>query len=114
MIAVRAEDQLPPLPDELTGHLDELFALCRLHHVTRLEVIGSAARGTFDPARSDFDFLVEFEELPGGEIAPNYFDFELALERLFGRRIDLVMPSAIRNRFFRKSIDAARRVLYAA
>ena len=35
--------------------------ICRQHHVRRLEVFGSAARGIdFDPASSDADFLVEF------------------------------------------------------
>ena len=41
---------------------DALAAICRRYGVSRLEVFGSAARGLdFDPKRSDFDFLVEFE-----------------------------------------------------
>jgi uncharacterized protein len=33
--------------------------LCRRFHVRRLDVFGSAARGTdFDPSRSDVDLLV--------------------------------------------------------
>ncbi len=41
---------------------EELAALCRRYDVVRLEVFGSAARGTdFDPATSDADFLVEFD-----------------------------------------------------
>jgi predicted nucleotidyltransferase len=35
--------------------------VCRRYQVRRLDVFGSAARGTdFDPERSDADFLVEF------------------------------------------------------
>ena len=38
--------------------------LCRRFHVRRLDVFGSAARGTdFDPSRSDVDLLVSY--LPG-------------------------------------------------
>lgn len=40
----------------------EIADLCRRFHVRRLEVFGSAARGTdFDPARSDVDLLVTYD-----------------------------------------------------
>ena len=39
----------------------ELADLCRRFGVRRLDLFGSAARGDFDPERSDLDFLVEFE-----------------------------------------------------
>lgn len=40
----------------------DIAALCRRFGVRRLVVFGSAARGAdFDPARSDLDFLVEFD-----------------------------------------------------
>ena len=92
----------------------ELAVLCRIHHVKTLELFGSAADGTFDAARSDLDFLLDF--LPEASCRPfyGYFDFKDALESLFGRKVDLVMPSAIRNPYFQKAIDQQRRVLYAA
>ena len=37
---------------------EALILLCRAHHVTRLDVFGSAATGDFDSS-SDIDFLVE-------------------------------------------------------
>ena len=46
---------------------DEIAAICQRYRVSRLEVFGSAARGTdFDPETSDADFLVDFEppEMP--------------------------------------------------
>ena len=40
----------------------DIAELCRRFHVNRLEVFGSAARGSdFDPARSDVDLLVTYE-----------------------------------------------------
>ena len=48
---------------------EELAELCRQYDVARLEVFGSAARGTdFDPETSDADFLVEFD--PDRPVAP--------------------------------------------
>ncbi len=46
---------------DIASHRDELRALCRRFHVRRLDGFGSAARGDFDPAQSDLDFLVEFD-----------------------------------------------------
>ena len=46
---------------EISSHREELRELRRRFHVRRLELFGSAAGDDFDPARSDLDFLVEFE-----------------------------------------------------
>jgi uncharacterized protein len=83
--------------------------------VARLEVFGSAARGTdFDPARSDVDFLVEFK--PGSTLSPleQFFGLAHALEDLLGRPLDLVQPSAVKNPFIRAGINRSREVLYGA
>lgn len=45
-------------------HRTELSDLCQLYRVKKLEVFGSGADGTFDPRRSDLDFLVEFQPCP--------------------------------------------------
>jgi len=37
-----------------------------------------------------------------------------AIERLFGARVDLVIASAIKNPYFRKSVDDTKALLYAA
>ena len=36
------------------------------------------------------------------------------LEQLFGRPVDLVVESAIRNRYFREAVDKTKALLYAA
>lgn len=89
--------------------------LCRQYHVARLEVFGSAAQGTFDPDRSDVDFLVEFESTAHlGPWMSEYFDLKGDLEALFGRSVDLVMPGAMRNPYFIREVDRTRRLLYAS
>lgn len=92
---------------------DEIAALCRRYHVRRLEIFGSAARGDFDPRASDFDFVVEFEELPPGEYADAYFGLLEGLQALLGRPVDLVVARAIRNPYFRQAVEETREVLYA-
>jgi predicted nucleotidyltransferase len=98
----------------LASRRDELQLLCRRFHVQKLEVFGSAAAGTFDPEHSDVDFLVEFLPSAAERSFHGYFDFKEELERLFGRKVDLVMPGAIRNPLFLKAVNAQRQLLYAA
>jgi predicted nucleotidyltransferase len=92
-----------------------LEELCVTFRVRRLEVFGSSSTGSnFDPEKSDLDFLVEFQTLQPGEYADAYFGLLDALEKLFNRHIDLVMPRAVKNRYFIESINKNREVLYAA
>lgn len=99
---------------ELVEHADALADLCRQHGVVRLELFGSAMTGADDPSRSDLDFLVEFQPLPEGTYANAYFGLLEGLEAMFRRPVDLVVASAIRNRYFRESIDRTKALLYAA
>ena len=93
--------------------LVELRQLCARHRVGRLELFGSATSPHFDPATSDLDFLVEFEDLGQGYFDA-YFGLLEGLEDLFGRPIDLVMSRAVTNRYFLEGIRASRTLLYAA
>jgi predicted nucleotidyltransferase len=92
----------------------DISRICRKHHVRRLEVFGSAARGSdFDPQASDADFLVEF--VPGTERGlDNYFGLKSALEALLQRGVDLVEPGAVRNPYLLAGINASRELVYAA
>jgi len=101
--------------EQIASHLADLRALCRRFAVARLEVFGSAARGSdFDPARSDADFLVEFQ--PETQLAPlqQFFGLSEALERLLGRRVDLIETGAMRNPYVLAEVDRGRELIYAA
>lgn len=90
-------------------------ALSRKYRLARLEIFGSAVDDTFDPQRSDVDFLVEF--LPGADLGPwlsGYFELKQGLEDLLGFRVDLVETSALRNPYFIQEVNRTRRLLYAA
>ena len=95
-------------------HSAELESLCQRYSVLRLELFGSAATGEYHPTDSDLDFLVEFQKLPPGGHASAYFGLLDALDRLFGRPVDLIVDSAIENPYFRQSVDRTKELLYAA
>jgi uncharacterized protein len=73
--------------DVLALHREELRRL----GVRRLGLFGSAARGEATEA-SDLDFLVELDR----KTFDAYMDVKELLERLFGRRVDLVVAEAVK------------------
>jgi hypothetical protein len=95
---------------------EALAALCRRFGVRRLEVFGSAARGTdFDARRSDADFLVSFS--PQAADLSHFIDFKEALEALLGRSVDHVEREALeasRNYIRRQSILAEAEPIYGS
>ncbi|MFZ0774555.1 MAG: nucleotidyltransferase domain-containing protein [Candidatus Sulfotelmatobacter sp.] len=91
----------------------ELERLCRRRGVQRIELFGSATRPDFDPARSDLDFLVTFQELGLDQYADAYFGLLEDLQALFQRPVDLVVASAIQNPYFRQAVESTRTLVYA-
>lgn len=95
-------------------HIDNalISEFCGRWDIRELALFGSVLGDRFGPD-SDVDVLVTF--------APNarwnLFDLvEMAseLENIFGRHVDLVEATAIRNPFRRQSILGSKRVIHAA
>ncbi|MFN3166792.1 MAG: nucleotidyltransferase family protein [Phycisphaeraceae bacterium] len=98
----------------LSDNRETIVELCKRFHVSRLDVFGSAAAGGFDPARSDVDLLVEFDDAMPIRRFRAYFGLKAELEALLGRKVDLVEPGGIRNAYYKRGIEATREQLYAA
>jgi predicted nucleotidyltransferase len=95
-------------------HLDEVAAVCRKYGVVRLELFGSAAKGTFDAAQSDLDFFVEFKPASWKGSFRRFMGLKLELEELFARSVDLVEPKAITNPYFAVVANRYREVVFNA
>ncbi|MDQ2804453.1 MAG: nucleotidyltransferase domain-containing protein [Pseudomonadota bacterium] len=104
---------MAPAPFVLSARAS-LHALCKQFGVRQLDLFGSATDERFDPARSDLDFLVAFEDLPEGTYADAYFGLRDALAGLFGREVDLVTEPALRNPYLRRQIEAHRQRVFPA
>lgn len=72
----------------IIGHQDELSRL----GVSRIGLFGSVVRGEAKP-ESDLDFLVEFR--PGEKSYDHFFELAELLERLFGRKVDLLTVESV-------------------
>ena len=101
-----------PLIREKRGAIE---AVCRQFGVRRLEVFGSAARGSdFDAERSDVDFLVEFA--PGSEAETSlsaYLALREQLSDILQRPVDLVTSESVENPFVRAEIERSREPVHA-
>jgi len=102
------------MTEQIEHKREQIAQLCRQFHVRRLALFGSALGSDFDPEHSDLDFVVEFETLPQGTYADTYFGLMTALERLFGRKVDLIEPESVRNPYFRQEIEGHQETVYAA
>ena len=102
------------MAESLAPYRSQIARLCAAHQVQRLDLFGST-RGKAEPSpASDVDFLVEFAPLPPAEYARQYFALREALSRLLGNDVDLVVERAIRNPYFRASVERSRESLFAA
>ena len=93
-------------------HRERLNRLCYQCKVRRLDVFGSATTTNFDPANSDLDFLVMFEDMKPAAYAKPYFDLREGLVELFRRPVDLTTDASLKNPYFVRRIGTERLNLY--
>lgn len=99
---------------EVAERSPELKRLCLRYGVRRLGLFDSAATGRSNSQASDLDFVVEFRTMESRGYADAYFGLLESLESLFGKPIDLVVGSAIRNPYFLQSVESTRVPIYEA
>ncbi len=100
-----------PLPELLQAKLQPLLELCESYGVEKLELFGSAARGEFDPAHSDLDFIVQMKGRREPGYAARFCDFADALEVPYRRPVDLLTELMIRYPNFQTAIAQERTLL---
>lgn len=98
----------------IRDNMPAIADLCRTHKVRRLFLIGSAIGPEFDTAKSDVDFLVEFEPHERRGFDDVYFLLLHGLEDLLGRKVDLIERHCVRNPVVRHSMENSKVPLYAA
>lgn len=94
-------------------HLKEIFDLCRKHRVKTLSVFGSILTDRFND-QSDVDLLVNFDttDHEKWDYVTNYFDFQEALESIFGRKVDLIVEKGLKNKYFIQNVNRTKQLIY--
>ena len=76
-----------------------------------LYAFGSVLTDRFND-RSDVDLIVNFHDIKLLDYADNYFDLKFSLEDIFKRPVDLLEEKAIRNPYFKKSVEQTKQLIY--
>ncbi len=92
---------------------EDIASICRTYGVRKLEIFGSASKGTFNPSTSDLDFVVDFMDYGPG-VATRFIDLADHLERLFRRPVDLVFDTKLTNPYVRRAVNSSRETVYDA
>lgn len=91
---------------------DLFVELCKSHSVKDLYAFGSATSRRFDPHKSDIDLLVEIAEPDPLERGEKLLGFWNAPENFFGRKVDLLTESSLKNPYLRKSVEATKVLIH--
>ena len=97
--------------NRLETHASDIIKLCETHKVKSLYAFGSVLTDNFDK-ESDIDLIVEFSNIEVEDYADNYFDFKFSLQDILKRPIDLLEEKAIKNPYFRQSVNQKRQLVY--
>ncbi len=89
----------------------EITKLCETYKVKSLYAFGSVLTEDFKP-ESDIDLIVEFKGINLEDYADNYFDFKFSLQNVLKRPVDLLEDQAIKNPYFKKTINEKRQLVY--
>ena len=93
-------------------NMTKIIDLCRLYRVKTLAVFGSILTDRFNE-NSDVDILVNFDDnVTYHTYSDNFFGLYHALRALFGREVDLVDETAIKNKYFKEEVDRTKHLIY--
>ena len=93
--------------DRIIKAIQENNTQIKSYGVKRVGIFGSFARAS-ERRTSDIDVLIEFEK--GKKAFDSYMDLKFFLEKLFNRKIDLVIMESLKPRIKNKVL---REVSYA-
>lgn len=92
---------------------EALIQLCEKYELAKLYVFGSVLGNSFTE-QSDYDFLIQFKDIPFDRYTDNYFSLHEDLKNLLHREIDLLTDNSITNKYFKEKVTNSRLLLYAA
>ena len=92
-------------------HFKDIHTLCKTHKVKSLYAFGSVLTDQFNP-ESDVDLVVDFENIDVLEYGDNYYDLKFALETVLSRNVDLLEEKAVKNPYFKQSLNQNKVLIY--
>ncbi|MCF8461171.1 MAG: nucleotidyltransferase domain-containing protein [Flavobacteriales bacterium] len=92
----------------IENKLSDIRQLFRKYGAERAYIFGSATKDRLT-AESDVDFLFSFpKDMDFVKYSDNYFALAEALEKLLGRKVDLVAEKTLHNPYLIESINESK------
>lgn len=94
--------------------MEEIKELCKKMQVQSLYLFGSGTSEKSFTKESDLDFLFQFKKDDQGLLVSgyDYFDLMFDLEKITGKKIDLVAEERVKNKFFLSRINNEKIKIY--
>jgi len=99
------------IPKIVENSRQKIVEICQKYQISELSLFGSQVRGDFS-AKSDFDFLVEFDT----EARIDFFDLgeiQEELEKIVQTKVDLVPKNGLKK-LIRQQVLAEAETVYEA
>ncbi len=97
--------------NRLDSYTSEITKLCESHKVKSLYAFGSVLTDNFN-SESDIDLIVDFTNIEVEDYADNYFDLKFSLQDILNRSVDLLEEKAIKNPYFKQSVNQQKQLVY--
>lgn len=96
------------------NNLESIVKLCERMQLESLYLFGSATNEENYKIDSDLDFLYQFKLGDKGTPVSeyDYFDLLFDLEKITGKKIDLVAAGKVKNKFFLSRINSEKIKIY--
>jgi uncharacterized protein len=95
----------------LDRHIVDIRKLCSHYKVKELYTFGSVLTNEYN-TESDFYLVVDFEPMETAYYADNYSDFKFSLQNILKRPIGLLEEKAIKNPYFKQTLNQQRQLIY--
>jgi len=95
----------------LEKYTPDIINLCKTHRVKSLYAFGSVLTENFNK-ESDIELIVDFSNIDVEDYADNYYEFKFSLQEILKRPVDLLEEKAIKNPYFRLSVNKKRQLVY--
>lgn len=94
--------------------LDEIIRLCERMQLHSLYLFGSGSDEKKFTGKSDLDFLYKFKKDEEGLTISqfDYFDLMFDLEKITGKKVDLVAGEKIKNKYFLAKVNQEKIKIY--
>jgi predicted nucleotidyltransferase len=98
----------------IENNINQLNEICKSFDVKRLYVFGSLSTNKFDENTSDIDLIVEFGQMDPIQKGERLINIWNEFEELFGKKVDLISRTKVRNPYLQIGIDATKQLIYEA